>query len=313
MLHNGASTIPYAIKKRGKSYMSRVLSLLLVLFSLTACAGLRTIQGPVSQFSQSTEVAVAAEKTFLDSVNALYARANEDKQREEYLKNPASLKELKQLDVADPAISENELSVFQSLLDGLKLYGQKLAALATNDTNKQLDENSQKLATTLLSFNKDALSHLTKPPPEQDIAVGITGLNELAKLVLDNILYKDIKNAANSMRKNLENVVKLLKELNTNYSVLDEQSKKKVTTRLLLTLRESNPPTILVYNQLRDEYRQINAVGVGVKTLNSALDAMTEANKAIASSSEGGIAAAVQNYVQKAVDAYQFYQRIGAK
>jgi hypothetical protein len=206
------------------------------------------------------------------------------------------------------------MQAITQLLDALQLYADKLQAIATDDTSKQLDQNSTNLANALNSFDQNALSKIgAAPPSQQSISLAVTALRTVADLILEKQRYDDVRQAVDAMNKQgaISHVADLLKECNNSYSLLLGRTQDNISQALLLTLR-TNKPDLAIYKEIRADYRQVASVQAGVSSLNAALDGLANANAAIASASQGGVLAAIQNFAAEAEAAYQFYKNISS-
>jgi hypothetical protein len=120
---------------------------------LAGCSGLTQMQDTISKFDQGAHSVATGQMAFFRQVqiadcnNQFYSAAFN-----------FSIKQTEKLDltgICEPTILDNnQIKIRQALMDSLTLYVDKIQTLATGDSNKTLDSNSQNLAGQLNGLAK---------------------------------------------------------------------------------------------------------------------------------------------------------------
>ncbi len=303
------------------------LGFLLISMALSACASFSQIQSSVSHFDQATHTAATAEKAFLDAVLTVDCEAQFYEQAYNYALNKANNFKLRgycRPNVLTPEQSE----IRKSLMDAIVLYADKMQALATSDDDKQLDTNSQTLAQNLNKLATTGGIKLKDPSLVQGVE---TAFIAIAKMALDQVKYKTIREAARKMQPQIENLVAALKKENWAFGqTMGERTGKiggiadQMKQLVAESHREQNDPAATFFNIVdgRNILLSLSQVpkqsyglpgklpGDPAKSVNDALDAIVNCNKAIAETKSGGIYAAANDLSQRASAAQTLYKSI---
>ena len=277
----------------------RALTPVTLLLSLTACSGLSQIQDSVGKFDQSAHEVSVAELDFFGDVRK--ADCNDQNyfavSQALYFASPVPLSPKCQPGI----ISDKQMEMRRKLMQAITLYVDKMQALASDDSDKKLTDNAEKLAGELNGYaSSHGFSQLSTAKAVE------SAVTELSAMVLDQRRYRDLKDAAMKLDPYLHDVVTALKientadlaglagnaqgiEMSLRSIILTEQKKRALAplSDVLAAQRIVRETQAMVY---KDEASRLNA----------ALDALTEANHAIASAGTGGVMAAVNDLVARA-------------
>lgn len=295
--------------------MFRKLVIVALCGAVSACSGLTQMQDTVGRFDQGAHAVAYSEMAFLRQVQAVdcahvfYSSALS-----------WSAKATDALDLSgrcEPTIITNDqLAARQRLVDTITLYADKIQALATNDSNKTLDRNAQGLAGKINAIVRD--KGLSKAMPvAQDVEAAMVAIAEMA---LDQRRFKDVRGAARDMQPALAKVVEALQSENSLFAQGMAGKIEQLEIQLHIALSKSREfdgaRSFLDVIAARDIFRQANALGLspgmGVAKdgkvdplnaavqLNGALDAILNANDALANAGTGGVIAAVNDLVARA-------------
>lgn len=277
----------------------RALAPFALLLPLSACSGLSQIQDSVGKFDQSAhELAVAEIGFFGDLRAADCAYQNYYRISQALYSNGAVVLPPQ----CQPSIlSDSQMEQRRRLMDAITLYVDKMQALASDDSDKKLTDNSEKLAGELNSYAKRGGFNSLSAAGAVEAAVTAVG-----EMVLDQRRFRDLKNAAAGMEPQLRQVVAALQAENTAdlaglaskaggieislHTILATEQRKRGLAPLADVLAAQSivrDSQALVY---KDEASRLNA----------ALDALVEANHAIATAGTGGVMAAVNDLVARA-------------
>ena len=288
---------------------------LLPLFA--GCAGLSELQNGLSQFDQGAHEVSTAQMGFFHQVqvadcnNQFYGAAFNFATKQSDILNLAA--------TCEPTLlTTKQIELRQKLMDSLTLYADKLQALGTSDANKTLDSNSQDLAKNLDMFAKtQGLS-----AAGLEIADGVeAAIAAIAEMALDERRYSDIKTAAAGMGPHIRKIVDALKQENMIFaeglgSKVD-QIQIQLRSALLAARQKQDARSFIDVLAAREIVRSINPLGASpisvsagsadpkldprnvAKQLNASLDALVNANNALATAGTGGFIAAVNDLVAR--------------
>lgn len=304
------------------------LGIVLILMAFSACAPMSQIQSSVSQFDQATHTAANTETAFLDAVMTVDCEAQFYGEAYKYALNKQDNFKLKRYCTQNVLTSEQN-ATRKLLMAAIVLYADKMQALAASDDNKQLDSNSQTLAKNLISLANN--SGIKLQNSDSAIVNGVqTAFITIANLALDQIKYKNIREAAQEMQLPLVNVVEALKNENWAFGQTQIGKNVGIEDKLKELIAEShkgkNDPAETFFNIVnsRDILLGLNQVpkqsfglpgtapGDPAKPVNDALDAIVNCNKAIAETKSGGINAAANDLYQRATAALDLYKSIAS-
>jgi hypothetical protein len=283
---------------------------------LAGCSGLKQIQDTITKFDQGAHSVSTAEMNFFRAVQAA------DCTNQFYTKAFSYATDHGDFDLTGTCtpkiLDDNQIQIRQALMDAITLYADKIVIVATSDDNKTLDSNSQKLAGNLNSFAKQQgiFSSL-------QIASGVeAAITAIADMEIDQLRLNDIKAAASSMDKNLQNLVKSLKAENISFAtgIASKMDGIEGELRGIVTVNHKNRGTMSLFDvvEARRIMQSVNpfspapiaaSKGGGdpksdpqniARQLNASLDAVVNANNAIANAGTGGIIAAVTDLVARA-------------
>lgn len=298
-----------------KPYWRSFVGILMGL-SLAGCPGLSMMQQSILQFDQGAHSLSTSEMNYFIAVQSVDCTAGFYLQAINWANGPGSNFDIS--GVCTPTIlTDAQIKTRQALMDALTLYADKMAALASPDSNKALDANSQKLAENLNALAKQQkFSDLSLA---SSVEAAIIAISEMA---LDQKKFKEIKTAAKEMNPHLTAVVSALEIENNVFaqgigSKLDSiemnlrplvasQTKSDPMSRLMDVvearhiMQTANPFGTVPLTKTEgaaDPSKDPNNVAL---RLNKALDSMLNANKAIANAGTGGIIAAANDLIARA-------------
>ncbi len=295
-------------------HLSALIALILAV--TPGCSGLSQLTQSVDKFDSAVHSTSTAQMQFFlavqttDCVSQFYSRSLA------WAQDQARTPDL--TGACQPTIlDDSQLKIRQALMDALTLYADKMSALAGASDNKTLDSNAQDLARQLNSL---ATSHgFTGLPVASGIEAAITAIAEMA---LDQRRFNDVKAAANAMQEHLTTVVEALKMENTNFAQGIDSKLGGVEGQLQQALVDAHPQrkamSFFDVVRARELLTTINPLGSvpmsapegadpaaaitekAASDLNLALDGITRANHAIATSGTGGLVAIVNDLVARA-------------
>ncbi len=288
-----------------------------MLLALAGCAGLTEIQNGLSQFDQGAHSVSTAQMGFFHQVqvadcnNQFYGNAYDFATGKGDKLNLAA-------NCSPTLLTTKQIETRQKLMDSLTLYADKLQALGTNDDNKTLDTNSQDLAKNLNSFAKDKSVSKIGLKVADGVEAAIVAIAEMA---LDQRRYADIKKAASAMQPHILKITESLKQENTVFaeglgSKVD-QIQIQLRSALLASRTSQKERSFLDVLAAREIVRSTNPLGASpisapsdsddpkldprnvAKQMNASLDALANANDALATAGTGGFIAAVSDLVAR--------------
>lgn len=181
---------------------------------LAGCSGLTQIQDTMTKFDQGAHSASTAEMSFLRAVqtadcdNQFYVNSlNWARGAADNFDISGACKPI--------VLTGEQLELRQHLMDAITLYADKMEALATDDKNKTLDDNSQKLASNLNALAKAGKLSSSAMPVATAVETAIIGISNM---VIDQVRFTDIKKAASQTGPDLQTVVEELKSENTLFA-----------------------------------------------------------------------------------------------
>ena len=292
---------------------------------LFGCNGLTQMQDTISKFDQGAHSVATGQMKFFRQVQI--ADCND-----QFYSNAFewSTKQTDKLDLSgncSPTIlDDKQIKDRQALMDSITLYVDKIQTLATSDTNKTLDSNSQNLATQL---NGLAKTHgFTNISLAAGVEAAIVAITEMA---LDQRKFNDITSAAKEMSPSLIKIVDSLKFENNVYSIALAGKVDHVQIQLKTAIAEARKASAWESNKAaedeekttksqkgtsarsfldvitaREIVRSINPLGTSpltvtkdstdqnmdpqnvAKQLNASLDSLVNANNALVNAGTGG-------------------------
>jgi hypothetical protein len=320
--------------------------LVIGLLSITVCAcgGFSRTQDPISHFNQAAHAASNAESAFLNAVHIAECEAQFYTSAYNYSTSKDPTANFALIEYCRPIIvTPDQITTRNTLMSAIVLYADKMQALGTSDNDKQLDANSQKLAKNL---NKLASTGGIKLQDSAIVQGAEAAVSAIAKMALDQVVYSDLKTAAQNMQPNLEDVVRALKIENLSFGKAMSQSFRQIESLVrieislshqvdvensLLHKRKPNEPiagantffkiingrSILISadpvtkDSLASPAKAPNRSPADAATpVNDALDAIVKANQAIANAGSGGIYAAANDLYTRAMKAKEIYESI---
>lgn len=281
--------------------------------SISACTGLTQMQDSLNKFGTGAASVSTTEMTFFNNVQALDCSVQFYAAAADWAIGASSRYDI--TGACNPGLITNtQLEIRQHMLDAITAYAGKMRALASDAGDQTLDTNGRNLATNLNTLATRP-GGITKA--DATIAAGVEGaLIQLANMALDEKRYNDAKKAATDMQPYLETVVKEFKTENTDFAsgIDSKRGKLELTLRKVVDTvpSEDKARRFVAVVGARNIARSANPFGqetlastTGIPTpdaskLNTALDGVLNANKAISTAGKGGIAAAVTDLVSRA-------------
>jgi hypothetical protein len=294
----------------------RLLLSLITAVTIAGCAGLTQMQDSITKFDQGVHSASAAQMNFFRAVQVADCTNQFYTQTYNWAIHKNNNFDLS--GICKPEIlSDDQIKIRQALMDAITLYADKMAMLATSDDNKTLDSNSQNIASTLDSVAKaHGFTNLS-------VTTGVeAAIIAIANMKIDQMRITQIKKSAADMQQYLESIVASLKAENTNFAV-------GVASKIDAIELELRPIVAETYQQrgkmsffdvveARHIMQSVNPFSITPITdtkgaadpksdahnvalqLNAMLDAVINANKAIANAGTGGIIAAANDLIARA-------------
>jgi hypothetical protein len=303
---------------------------LAALFGALGLAGCTTIgitqlQDTVGKFDQAAHSTETAEMAFLGSVQNIDEQTQFYQAAFAYATNKETNFDVTG-DFKSTLLTADQIATRKALMDALTLYADKMQAIACGDDDKQLDSNSQSLATNLIG-----LASARKIPTGSasvDRAVE-TAVDAIARLALDRLHATDLRKTATDMQPNLETIVKALQEENDilGHTVINNLGQIEIELRTIVAMSHQHAPddaagTFFAIMQSRKLLTDTNALmtypgnstvpvkGEIAKPINDTLSAILNGNEAIAKKGIGGLASAATDLYQRAQTAKEFYQSL---
>lgn len=307
----------------------------LVFLSLSACVGFTEIQHSISNFNQAAHAAVSAEGAYLDAAQIVDCEDQYYSSALSYAQGESDNFDL--TGYCKPrTITPEEMATRHALMNAIALYADKMQALASDKDDKQLDGNSKALAQNLNGLASSGGVKLQDPDLVQ---VVMTAFNTISKMVLDQVKYKDLRSAAKSMQQPIADVVKALNNENFGLgkAMVASLGKIEIVLRNAVaqqppgpTRRASSADIFFYFVQARTILMSADPLTKhslaspqdaaaaaanpkhldGAKPVTDALNALVNANSAIANTGPGGINAAAKDLYQRATAAKDLYSSI---
>lgn len=298
---------------------------------LTACSGLTQMQDSLSKFDQGAHTVSASQTTFLNGVHTVECEAQFYKGAYDYSKDSSLPIDLRGQCAADKLfLNSAQIAIRQKLLDALTLYADEIQALGSAGDDKSLDANLQTAAGNLNTLASSAGLSKGDASIATDVEAAIVGITNM---ILDQKKKNDIQAAAKNQEDNLAKIVDTLKAENLSLaSGVDDligSIRANLTATLAATRKREGSAVYFDVVRARGYLESVSPYGskglddstaaldpaidpsVAVSQLNSALDGLVSANKAIATSGVGGINAAVADLVARAQAARTFQAALG--
>jgi hypothetical protein len=298
---------------------------------LSACAGFSRIQDPISHFNQAAHAASSAESAFLNAVQVVECEDQFYKSAYDYSTSSDPKANFDLRGYCTPiVVTPDQITTRNTLMSAIVLYADKMQALSTSDNDKQLDANSQTLAQNL---NKLAITggiKLQDPAIVQGVEAAVSAI---AKMALDQIIYSNLRNAAQNMQPYLKAIVTALQSENFGFgqAIISSLGHIEMMLRIEISLSHQRGQVAAADTF----FNIINARGIligadpvtkqalaspantpnpkpvdAAKPVNDALDAIVTGNQAIANTGSGGIYAAANDMYKRAMTAKDIYDSI---
>ncbi len=182
-----------------RCWLGALAAPLLAASLLLGCAGPSALQRPAQDFYDATARLSDAEEQVLADLNTSIARSHERRMQADYVMG-------KRIDVtARPTlIPDASIDARMKAVEAVRLYAQKLLALAGSEENQAVDEYSEGTA-------KSVSKLLPNSVPAAAMAAVTAAFTGIANLVLDRERYKTAVAAAKAAQPHLETLAALLK------------------------------------------------------------------------------------------------------
>ena len=272
-------------------------------------------QNTANQFATGAHAVGTAEMTFLHQVQFTecltdfyttafaFATAEKDPHTQEYSSVPFDL-----LPSCQPKeLTTKELQTRQTLMTALASYGDSVQALMSSGTDQTLDTNSEATAKGLQSLAKqEGITSIST----SNVAGFNAAVVSITQLIVDHHEYGNVKEAASKAEPSLEVIVNTLKLENAT-DALGIQSKlngiKNELHAAVLASREHKGAASLI--DIADAHNSLGSFAVtsDATQLNTALDALVSANKALANGDMASASQEVSNLVSESQKAAAVY------
>ena len=291
---------------------------------VSGCAGLSAVRGPITQFGEGARSAASAENSFLRATISADCTSQFYQSGLQY-----SLGKAENFTISPScqarAVTPEQLQLRKALMDTIVLYAEKLAVLASSDTNEQLSDAGSTLATNINALAKaGGLQNMGLAAGVEAAVVAITSL------VLDQVRYSAIRDAASAMQEPLQQVAMALKDenlafantINTNLNGVEialrlaiaQESRRGRRASLLDIVRARE--LVISTNPLSNADDPISPGTAAsnpqalASPINATLDLVVEGNRQIANGQPTRLAAVAEDLVQRAQAAVQFYNAL---
>ncbi|MGZ2747259.1 hypothetical protein [Burkholderia stagnalis] len=296
---------------------------------LAGCAGYSEMQSSVANFDNAAHTAVSAEKAFLDAVVSVDCQAQFYQQALSYAVQPTLSFDLTS-QCKPRAITRTQVELRNALLSAIAVYADKMQALSSTDSDKNLSGNATTLARSLNTFAEGSLH----AGAAGAVATGVeAAIVSVAQFALDSTRTTSLKEAARNMQQPLSTIVATLKSENAglagqlNGSIMQLESALRASIANSAASRHSTVQDRIDYIvQARQTLANVNPLQV--ETLvgpdngpqgtdfaaasNAALDALLAGNLAIAETGPAGVRAAASDLYRRAMGAKDLYTTISA-
>jgi hypothetical protein len=295
----------------------QILVLFAIGISLAGCAGLTQMEDTITKFDQGAHTLSTAQMNYFQAVQVVDCTSAFYIQAIGWARGTESNFDIS--GTCNPTIlTDDQIKTRQALMDSITLYADRMTAMASRDKNKTLDANSQKLA---VNINGMAKQHQFSAalPVAADVEAAIIGISEM---VLDEKKFTIIKTAAADMQPHIEKVIKALQAENQTFAqgIASKIDNIELGLRSIVASAHEQRGEMSFFDvvQAREILRSANPFGVtplsqtsgaadprkdpqnAALQLNNALDAILNANMAIANAGTGGAIAAVNDLVSRA-------------
>ena len=286
------------------------------LLALSGCShGLSQLRDSVSRFDEGAHAVAGAETNFLLAVRTADCESQFYHQAYDF-----ALGTTDALDLGGPCVpailDDRQLEIRRALMDAITLYADKLQTLVTRDDDQQLDANGRALAGQVNAF---ARGHgVTKLSVASEVEAAVIELTDLA---LDAVRFESAKRAAASMARPLGEVVHELERENSSFAPAIAAKVEGLEPQLHLAAvaarQHRGAASFLDVIEARrillaaDPFGATRPPGAAPGSgsddvagrLDAALEAVVQANAALAQAGTGGLLAAVNDLIAKAQSA----------
>ena len=271
--------------------IKRVLGTALLTSILAACAGITLMQDSLSKLDQSTHDLATVQESYWTDLQAADCQYQSLESVARYYAAPATSGVPLSSTCKATILTDDQVELRKNLTGALVLYVDKLQAIGTDDSDKNLTSNSESLAAAIKKAAPSVNANAT------GVEAALIAISELA---LDQRRFGDIKSAAIAMNPSISSIVQTLK--NENQLFLEGYKTKsggsEIAIRTILAAESPrNAPSLSDLLQARTLFEaSSNSIDEArVKKLNAALDALASANEALAKSSTGGLRASIND------------------
>ena len=289
--------------------------LIVIAVVLTGCAGLTQMQDTINKFNQGTHYLNTAQMSLFHQVQEAECNRNFYSAAFKF-----ATKDTNELDLIKPCkneeLTDDQLIIRQKLMDTITLYADAIQTLANGEDDKNLSTNSIALANSINSLAANNKFSAILPSvagaftPVNTAALN-TAVVTITNLILDHKKYKEIKDAASGVQKDLSIIVDELKNENTN-DVIGIISKKQAVTNeyrtaVLESRNKNGVASLFDIIAARNNILATFPSPQNADQLNKALDALVAANQALANTKEGGAIPAISDLISRAQQAVTLF------
>jgi hypothetical protein len=300
----------------------RATILLIVTAVCAGCVGLSELQASVSRLDEATHTAATAEAGFLAAVGAADCEDQFYKQAFAYSLSGAGGFSLAHY--CNPTIIKpEEAASRKAMMDALVLYADKMAALASSASDKQLSDNSQKSALQLRRLAESGTFQLSAH--SGGIVAGVTAaFAAVADLVLDKQRYRDVSAAATAMQPHIEVIVAALQTENAGFAQAIAAGDKVLEAQLRAEVASASGAANRFAALVQARQILIAASGTTLqsigtvdwdttdlaKPISDALPNIQRANAALAKGTPANVSSAAHDLIARATAARDVYSAI---
>lgn len=308
---------PSASMRQSRARSDLLPTVVLMGISLAACSSLPPVRDTMGTFDQAAHTVSTEQMTFLGNVRAIDCQLQFLDTALTYAKGSGGI-DLRG-NCAPRVPTTAEVQIRENLMNSIVLYVDQLQAITLDGDHSALDQNAQTAAGTINAF---AAHHgLSKLSVAADVESAVI---ELTNVVLDRQKIKTVRTAASKEQEALEKVVATLVAENTSLAAEVQSNIGTMRADLASVLaRIRQQQHEAVFFDVIEARRMLFAAGAfgsstptlsdlgtsavplsniddTVSQLNAALQSLSAANKALATSGPGGLAAAVNELAARA-------------
>lgn len=294
--------------------------------SLAGCSGLTQVQDSLIKFDQGAHSVASSQMVFFNNVHIVECEKQFYDSAYQYSLNKSLPIDLRgKCESSKLFLNSAQIETRQRLLNSITLYADQLQAVASAGDDKDLDSNLQTAASNLNKLASTAGLSAKDATISHDVEAAVVALTNM---VIDKKKATDIRSAAASQQDNLMRVVTTLKAENLSLASGVDDYIGSIRANLAATLSATRNTQgsgvffdVVRSRQYLRTLAPFGSTGMddssgsadpnidpssATAQLNAALDGLAQANRAIATAGDGGVGAAVSDFLARAQAASAF-------